>query len=184
MSKVMQVLKAEIVRLARREVRQEVRPLRRLLAERRRQIAELRRQNRRLQKELAALRRKLGEAQPMGPVAAEETAERFWISGQGVRALRRRLGLTQASLAKLAKVSLPAVVNWEKKPGKLRLRKATAAKLREIRRMKKFHVLEILGPKGGRKRRPRTEKKPVGVKKTGANKRRRGGQGARRTRTP
>ena len=62
---------------------------------------------------------------------------RSWITGKGIKALRKRLGLTQAALASLAGVSSPAVVQWEKKSGKIRLRKATATKLQEIRKMKK-----------------------------------------------
>ena len=97
-----------------------------------------------MQKELNALKK----AVPAPDKAVLEKTEpegRFWITGQGVKALRKRLGVTQAGLAKLAGVSSQAVVNWEGKKGKINLlRKATGARLQELKGMGKREVAEIL----------------------------------------
>ena len=62
------------------------------------------------------------------------------------RSLRKRLGLTQAELARLAGVSTQAVVNWEATQGAIPLRrKETRAKLQGIRSLNKRSAKEILG---------------------------------------
>ena len=81
---------------------------------------------------------------PEKTILAKEPQGRFWITGQGVKALRKRLGVTQASLAKLAGVSSQAVVLWEGKSGKINMRKATGARLQELKGMGKREVAEIL----------------------------------------
>ena len=135
MSAFMKDLKAEIARLARREIRKSMTPLKRLGAARRRQIADLRRQISALQQELKNVSRaKAAAALP----EAGEGQGRFWITGKGVRKLRLRLGLTQTEFAQLANVSGQTVVNWEGTAGKIPLRrKDSAARLQEIRKMKK-----------------------------------------------
>ena len=143
MSTVMKELKAEISRLARREVRKALMPLKRVSAARRGQLAGLRRQVAALEKELKAVRKVADTAQaapePTGP------QERFWVTGKGIRSLRKRLGLTQARLGRLAGVSTQTVVNWEGTAGKISIRrKATAAKLREIRGLNKRTAAEQL----------------------------------------
>ena len=141
MSNVMKELKAEISRLARKEINKSLAPVKKVTASQRSLIAGLRRQIDALQKEIKAL----GKAAPAIVPAATEAAGRFWITGKGVKALRKRLGLTQAEMGRLAGVSGPAVVNWEKNAGKLGLRKATAGRLQEIRGLKKRAAAVLLG---------------------------------------
>ena len=62
--------------------------------------------------------KKIEAAQSATP---EEPAGRVWISGKVVKSLRRRLGLSPTDFAKLVRISHQAVLNWEKKPGMLRL---------------------------------------------------------------
>ena len=145
MASFMKELKAEIARLARKEIKKEIVPVQRISASRRGMIAELRRQIAALQRDVADLRRALtrGGSLPLA-VRAPETAEGadgrkgFWITGKGVRKLRKRLGLTQSEFAQMANVSGQTVVNWEGTAGKISLRrKDSAARLQEIRKMKK-----------------------------------------------
>ena len=146
MSNVMKELKSEIARLARREIHRELAPVKRISAAQRGRIAELGRQISALQKWLAALQRGGAAAKP----AAEDADVRtiFWITGKGVRALRKRLGLTQAALGTLAGVSTQTVVNWEATKGKVPLRKkATALRLKEIRKMKKRTLPKPVAPR-------------------------------------
>ncbi|HRT05989.1 MAG TPA: helix-turn-helix domain-containing protein [Kiritimatiellia bacterium] len=145
MASLMKELKAEIARLARKEVKKEIVPVQRVSAARRSMIADLRRQVAALQRDVADLRRALsrGGALPLAvnPAAGadgEDGRKGFWITGKGVRKLRLRLGLTQTEFAQLANVSGQTVVNWEGTQGKIPLRrKDTAARLQEIRKMKK-----------------------------------------------
>ena len=147
MSNVMKELKSEIARLARREIHRELAPLKRISAAQRGRIAALGRQIVALQKWLAAVQRSAAVAKP----AAEDDGDArtsFWITGNGVRALRKRLGLTQAALGALAGVSTQTVVNWEATKGKVSLRKkATALRLKEIRAMKKRTLPKPAAPR-------------------------------------
>ena len=145
MASFMKELKAEIGRLARKEVKKEIVPVQRVSAARRGMIAELRRQVAALQRDVADLRRALSRGgslplavNPAEIAEGEDGRKGFWITGKGVRKLRLRLGLTQTEFAQLANVSGQTVVNWEGTAGKIPLRrKDSAARLQEIRKMKK-----------------------------------------------
>ena len=140
---VMSVLKAEISRLARKEARAVVAPVKKASATYRGLIAGLRKQINALQKEVAILKRAIPS--PERALATKTEPEgRFWITGKGIRTLRKRTGLTQAKFAKLVGVSVPTVVNWEKAKGKLNLRKAAAGALRGLRGKGKREVAEML----------------------------------------
>ena len=155
MASFMKELKAEIARLARKEVKKEVIPVQRISAARRSMIADLRRQVATLQRDVADLRRALsrGGSLPLAvsPAAGEEGDDGrkgFWITGKGVRKLRLRLGLTQTEFAQLANVSGQTVVNWEGTQGKIPLRrKDSAARLQEIRKMKKRDLKQAAAAK-------------------------------------
>ena len=132
MSNVMKELKAEISRLAKKEAKEVVAPVKKASATYRGLIAGLRKQVDSLQKEVAILKKAVPSSEKA--IQAKDAPEgRFWITGKGVKALRKRLGATQAGLAKLVGVSSQTVVNWEAHKGKINLRKATAGRLQEIR---------------------------------------------------
>ncbi|MBW2714417.1 MAG: helix-turn-helix domain-containing protein [Deltaproteobacteria bacterium] len=121
--------------MARKEIKKELDPVKRVNAAQRGLIANLRRDVTELQKEVARLKNAAGKA---APVAVEEPEGRFWISGKGVASLRNKLGLTQAGLAELAGVSTQSVVKWEKHEGKISFRQEkTAARMQQIRGMTK-----------------------------------------------
>jgi DNA-binding transcriptional regulator YiaG len=130
---IVQVLKAEISRISKREskaltstTRSTAIVLKKTVADLKIRLAVLEKSNKELQKQVATLI----SSQP-APVEAPEG--RAWISGKGVKALRRKLGLTQGELAKLTGVSTGAVVQWESKSGMLKLRDATKTSLMAIR---------------------------------------------------
>ena len=144
MPNIMSALKSEISRLSRKEAKQVVAPVQRASANYRGLIAGLRKQLDALQNEVAALRRVAPKADKA--VLAKQAPEgRFWISGKGVKTLRKRLGLTQAQFGKLAGVTPNAVVLWEGKKGKIRLRKVTAGALQGLRGIGKRQAAEMLG---------------------------------------
>ena len=145
MPNIMSALKSEISRLARKEAKQVVAPVKKASANYRGLIAGLRKQIDALQNEVAALRRAAPKAEKF-LASKTEPQGRFWITGKGVRALRKRLGLTQAQFGKLAGVSVPTVVKWEGSQGKAPIRlKAAIARLQAIRKMGKKQAAQVLG---------------------------------------
>ncbi|MDD3275696.1 MAG: helix-turn-helix domain-containing protein [Kiritimatiellales bacterium] len=136
MANVMKVLKDEISRIARSEINAALKPIKSVNASQRKYIAELRRRIEDLEKEKKQLVKTISKAVPVQEETSEET--RGWISGAGVRAMRKRLKLSQKAFAELAGVSLPTVALWEsaKNSGKLNIRrKEVFARLQEIKGM-------------------------------------------------
>ena len=140
---VMSVLKAEISRLAKKEAKAVVSPVKKASATYRSLLAGLRKQVDALQREVASLKKAV-PAPEKALAAKTEPEGRFWITGKGVKAMRKRTGLTQEKFGKLVGVSVPTVVNWEKAKGKLNLRKATAGALQALRGKGKREVAEML----------------------------------------
>jgi DNA-binding transcriptional regulator YiaG len=138
---VMKELQSEITRLARKELKKELEPIKRVNAAQRGYIADLRRDVTELQKQVARLQKASGQ------VPVEEAEEKnFWISGKGIVSLRKKLGLTQAQLAMLAGVSTQSVVKWEKVDGKIPFRsQETADAVQTVRAMGKRDAWEKLG---------------------------------------
>ena len=145
MPNLMKELKSEITRLACKEANALVAPVRKINAARRGLIAGLRRQVDAMQKELVTLKKAMSV--PETAIQAKEALEgRFWITGPGVKALRKRLGLTQAQFGKLAGVSVPTVIKWEGSQGKAPIRRKTSiARMRQIRGLRKRQLAEMMG---------------------------------------
>jgi len=156
MPNIMSALKSEISRLAKKEAKQVIAPVKKASANYRGLIAGLRKQVDTLQGEVAALRRAAPKAEKVLD-AAQAPEGRFWITGKGVKTLRKRMGLTQAQFGKLVGVSVPTIVNWEKVEGKIDIRKkATMARLQEIKGKGKKEVVEILGLRQGKTKKKRS----------------------------
>ena len=106
------VLREEISRLARREAKALVEPMRKATAQYRRDIAELKRTVAALQKEVAFLRKM--ETKRGGKLQARQgEVEGTRFSSKSVRAQRKRLGLSQNDFGRLLGVSPQTVYNWE-----------------------------------------------------------------------
>ena len=141
---VMKELQSEIARLARKEIKKELEPVKRVNAAQRGLIANLRRELVALQREVNQLRKVVPDEAT--PVVEDDARQGFRITGKGVASLRKRLGLTQAELATLAEVSTPSVVKWEKIEGKIPFRQEkTAARMKLIRSMGKTDARAALG---------------------------------------
>ena len=138
---VMKELQSEISRLARKEIKKELEPVKRVNAAQRGLIANLRRDVTELQREIGRVQRTASKA----PVEVEET-KGFWMSGKGVVSLRKRLAVTQAELAALADVSAQSIIRWEKTEGKIPFRgDATTAAMQQVRSMDKRDAWAKLG---------------------------------------
>ncbi|GHA76889.1 helix-turn-helix domain-containing protein [Cognatilysobacter bugurensis] len=120
------VLKSEITRLARKEVKGAVDPLRKASASYRREIAELKQQISLLQRDLKAGGR---PAKPKPDVESKPRKTRFAASG--AKALRSRLGLSASDFGRLVGASGQSVYNWE--TGKAVPRSSQQAALASIR---------------------------------------------------
>jgi DNA-binding transcriptional regulator YiaG len=149
MPNVAKVFREEIQRLARREVRAGLSGLKRDNIRLKKSVADLRGQ-------LAGLARESRDLQKtVAPVVAEresqatpDEAARLRPTAKGISALRRRLGLTQVQLGKLLGVSGQAVVLWEAKEGRVKMRTSTLAAfagIQSIGKREAYRRLEVMG---------------------------------------
>ena len=142
MPNIASVLKEEIRRLAKKEIKAQVGATKKAVVQYRRDIAKLKRQLGQQEREIARLRRQTQEQQA-GPQASEEPQESVRYSARSVRAQRKRLGLSAESYGKLVGVSGLTIYNWEHE--KARPRKAQLAALIAVRGIGKC---EGAGPAG------------------------------------
>jgi DNA-binding transcriptional regulator YiaG len=113
MPNIASLLKSEIVRLARKELRTEIVPLRKAGAGYRREIAALKRK-------IANLERQLKQSVRSGVRTsakpdADGSAQPTRFVAKGLRSMRARLGLSAPQLAQLLGVSTQSIYNWETK---------------------------------------------------------------------
>jgi DNA-binding transcriptional regulator YiaG len=135
------VLKQEISRVARKELRRETAALRRASAAHRSEIASLKRQLAELERQLRALSKSAPRA---ADVAAndESTPEGTRFSAKGLLAHRKRLGLSAGDLGLLIGVSPQSIYNWES--GKARPHRRFLATLVAMRNVGKRETLARL----------------------------------------
>lgn len=133
MPNIASVLKDEIARIARKEIRREVGTLRKASAHYRRDIAALKKQVSRLERKAGIMEKNVLAKPVTANVDPDEANLRF--SPKGLKTQRDRLGLSAADYAKLAGVSPLSIYNWEK--GKTRPRKAQIATLAALRGISK-----------------------------------------------
>jgi DNA-binding transcriptional regulator YiaG len=135
MPNIAKMLREEIARIARKEVKAFVAPVRKPAGRVRKDVASLKRRVATLEqdsKRLQALLKRLSATPPAAPAGSEAT-QRARVTAKGIRSLRRNLGLTQTEFARLAGVSLPMVGIWEKKEGALRVWSTTRAAILALR---------------------------------------------------
>lgn len=139
MPNVASLLKAEIVRLARKEVRNEIGSLRKSSASQRKQIAALKREVATLQRQTKGLTR---QASGSAKAKAEMPESKARFVAKGFRSMRARLGLSAAELATLLEVSPQSVYNWEH--GKAAPRASQVAAIAALRPMGKKEARQRL----------------------------------------
>ena len=105
------LLREEISRLALRTSRGQIDPTKKATSQHRRAIALLRRQVAQLERQVAQLTRKLLGTPPAA--SSGLTGKRVRFVAKGLRAQRKRLGLSAADFGKLLGVSPQSIYNWE-----------------------------------------------------------------------
>jgi DNA-binding transcriptional regulator YiaG len=111
MSNIGTVLKEEISRLSRKEIRSQVDPTKKATAQHRRDIAALKRQIANLERQVTLLSRKVLGARP--EVSTKSTARPMRFSAKGLQSQRSRLGLSAIDFGRLLGVSAQTIYNWE-----------------------------------------------------------------------
>ena len=133
------VLKDEIRRLARKEVKSQVGQTRKLAAAHRREIAGLKRLLDQQSRQIRLLQKRTEQSVVTAEQGESETTR---FSARSVKAQRKRLGLSATDYGKLLGVSGITVYSWES--GKNRPRKAQLAALVAVRGIGKREALKRL----------------------------------------
>ncbi len=142
MGKVEGVIKAEIVRLARREMRQNFVPLNRDVRAMKSTLSQLRRAVTGLQR-FVAQQEKAMKTQKTVLEAPPEEVKKARFSPRLMKTLRKRLGVTQREMAALAGVTVGAIYQWEKGIFEPRGEtKRVLVALRKLRRREARRLLE------------------------------------------
>jgi DNA-binding transcriptional regulator YiaG len=140
MPNIASLLKQEIVRISRKEVRAETRRLKTASTQYRSDIAALKRRIQALEQQIRNLSRRSAGPAASAKVATETAGLRF--SAKGFAAQRRRLGLSAADVASLLGVSAQSVYKWE--DSKARPRASQLPAIARLRGMGKRQALAKL----------------------------------------
>lgn len=140
MANIATILKQEIARVARKETRADTQQLKKASAHYRSDIAALKRR-------IAALEKVVGRlgkvAAKTAPVAMADQPSSFRFSASGLKAQRKRLGLSASEAALLLGVSDQSVYKWEN--GKTRPRASQFAAIANLRRLGRADAVAQLG---------------------------------------
>ena len=151
MSNVVNVLKAEIARISKREAKSATQAIGKSNTWLRKTVADLKRRLSLLEKEnkrLAATVKKYQVESPQKPDTEEGKKARF--TSKGIRALRKKLRLSQAEFGKLLGTTRHAVYLWERKEGALSLRDKTKAAILSVRGLRAREAKEKLAGLGAK----------------------------------
>jgi DNA-binding transcriptional regulator YiaG len=132
------VLKDEITRLCRKEIRTQLEPIRAASSNYRRDIAELKRRIAQLER----LNTKLSKQMPEANTSPAEDEPKLRFVPKGLSSLRKRLGVSIEEFARLLDVSPQSIYNWQ--TGKTVPRRAQLEKLASVRSMGKREAQAIL----------------------------------------
>lgn len=103
------ILKTEITRLARKEIKAAIDPVRKASAGQRKEIAELKRRVASLQRDLKAA----AKPSKSGTDAGGESAGSTRFSAKGLKSLRAKLSLSAADFGQLVGASAQSIYKWE-----------------------------------------------------------------------
>src|ERR1700754_2517676 len=146
MPNIASLLKSEITRIARKELRTEIEAVRKALSSHRTEIAALKRRAQSLETELRRVQKSMPKpAPPAAPVDHADKNLRF--SAKGLASQRQRLGLSADACGLLLRASGQSVYNWE--AGKARPRAVHLAAIAALRTLSKTQAAEALAARKG-----------------------------------
>jgi DNA-binding XRE family transcriptional regulator len=138
MPNIASLLKAEIARVARKQVRSEIEGLRSASTQYRSAIAALKKRVQSLERELARVRRGHGAAPASSADEEGGDGPRLRFRSGGFASLRRKLGISAADAGKLLNVTAQTVYAWE--AGRTRPRQSQLQAIAELRKLGKREV--------------------------------------------
>jgi len=142
MTNVASVLKNEISRVARKELRSETAALKKAVSTYRSEIAALKRRTQALEQALRRLSRAGTRAQAPEADDAQEPSSKLRFSAKGLASQRRRLGLSAHDCGLLVGASGQSVYNWES--GKAKPRNGQLPAIAMLRTMGKKEAADKL----------------------------------------
>jgi len=144
------VLREEIQRLARKEIRAQTGVLRKASAQYRRDIARMKRQVSGLQRKIGLLEKQARQGTALPEAESDAKGVRF--TAKGLRSQRQRLGLSAANYGKLVGVTGQTIYSWEQETA--RPRRQQVARIAALRGIGKRQALARLTQlsRGGRRK--------------------------------
>jgi DNA-binding transcriptional regulator YiaG len=184
------ILKSEISRLARRELRGQVDALKKGVTQQRRTVANLRKQVDALERQLKQVASGARRAAAAPAAEGSEAGQGMRFQAKGFKTWRAKSKLSAEQVAKLLDVSAQSIYNWEAK--KVRPRPAQIAAIAELRAIGKRQIVARLEGQGASEpeaqpqrkagkpgRKPGRKPAAKSAAKAKAGKSRRGGRRAR-----
>jgi DNA-binding XRE family transcriptional regulator len=139
-----QVLKDEILRLSRKEVRAVTTDLQVQISKLKKIVSAQKKNTLVLEKELAKVKKKL-ERKNKATTPTEDEVTKSRVSPASIARLRKKLGLTRSDMASIIDVNPNSIYLWEQ--GRATPRVATKAKIISLRSMGKRDVKNLLEEK-------------------------------------
>jgi DNA-binding transcriptional regulator YiaG len=140
MPNIASVLKDEIARIARKELRSGTESTQKAVSGYRKQIADMKRRIGALEREVSRLRK--GQGRAIAPAEAEEESKALRFRAAGFKAHRERLGLSAREVGLLLDASPLSVYKWEN--GQARPRDKHLAAIAALRKMGKREATKRL----------------------------------------
>lgn len=141
MANIAALLKQEITRIVRKELKTETESLKKASSRYRSEIAELKRRINALEQQLKMAERQSRRQATAAP-APSETEGNVRFRADGLKKHRERLGLSAAALGSILGTSLQTIYNWE--TGKTRPNREQVARIAILRKMGKREVQQRL----------------------------------------
>ncbi len=166
MGKLESIVKSEIVRLAKREIRRVAIPLRKDIRVLKNTVSQLRRAVLNLEQFVSFQKKEWEKSLPLK--ASPEEVETSRLSPRLIRSLRKRLGLSQRHFARLVGVTPLAVYQWES--GVFKPKTEKKGMLVALRKLGRREVRKLLEERKTEEPKRKVPKAEVRIKKKAAKK--------------
>jgi DNA-binding transcriptional regulator YiaG len=133
------VLKEEITRLARKEIKSETEALKKAASQYRSEIVDLKRRTVSLEKQLSKLGK---EVSRNTPPKADVDPSKIRFVASGFKSMREKLGITAKEMSVLLDISAPTIYNWE--AGISKPKQPQLIRIAHLRTMNKKDVADVL----------------------------------------